>query len=92
MVAWWSWGQLLAAAGFAVFHPNPRGSQGHGREFAAAVAGAVGLGEWTDILAGLDDLVAAASPTRTGSASPAGVTAVSWPPGRSPRPAVSAPR
>ncbi len=68
MVAWWSWGQLLAAAGFAVFHPNPRGSQGHGREFAAAVAGAVGLGEWTDILAGLDDLVASgvADPDRLG--------------------------
>jgi dipeptidyl aminopeptidase/acylaminoacyl peptidase len=70
MVAWWSWGQWLAAAGFAVFHPNPRGSQGHGREFAAAVAGAVGLGEWTDILAGLDDLVASgvADPARLGIA------------------------
>jgi dipeptidyl aminopeptidase/acylaminoacyl peptidase len=51
-------------------HPNPRGSQGHGREFAAAVAGAVGQEEWTDILAGLDDLVAGgvADPARLGIA------------------------
>jgi dipeptidyl aminopeptidase/acylaminoacyl peptidase len=70
MAAWWSWGQWLAAAGFAVFHPNPRGSQGHGRAFAAAVAGAVGQEEWTDILAGLDDLVAdgLADPARLGIA------------------------
>jgi dipeptidyl aminopeptidase/acylaminoacyl peptidase len=59
MAGWWSWGQWLAAAGCAVFHPNPRGSQGHGQAFAAMVAGAVGQGEWTDILAGVDDLVAA---------------------------------
>lgn len=70
MVGWWSWGQWLAAAGFAVFHPNPRGSQGHGQAFAAMVAGAVGQDEWTDILAGVDDLVAAgvADPTRLGIA------------------------
>ncbi len=70
MAGWWSWGQWLAAAGFAVFHPNPRGSQGHGRVFADMVAGAVGRGEWTDILAGVDDLVAAgvADPGRLGVA------------------------
>ncbi len=70
MVGWWSWGQWLAAAGFAVFHPNPRGSQGHGQAFAALVAGAVGQDEWTDILAGVDDLVAAgvADPARLGIA------------------------
>lgn len=70
MVGWWSWGQWLAAAGCAVFHPNPRGSQGHGHAFAAMVAGAVGQDEWTDILAGIDDLVAAgvADPGRLGIA------------------------
>ena len=70
MAGWWSWGQWLAAAGFAVFHPNPRGSQGRGRAFAAMVAGAVGRGEWTDLLAGIDDLVAAgvADPGRLGVA------------------------
>jgi dipeptidyl aminopeptidase/acylaminoacyl peptidase len=70
MAGWWSWGQWLAAAGCAVFHPNPRGSQGRGQAFAAMVAGAVGRGEWSDILAGVDDLVAAgvADPGRLGIA------------------------
>jgi dipeptidyl aminopeptidase/acylaminoacyl peptidase len=70
MVSWGWWGQWLAAAGYAVFCPNPRGSQGHGRVFAAMVAGAVGRGEWTDILAGLDALVAdgVADPARLGIA------------------------
>jgi dipeptidyl aminopeptidase/acylaminoacyl peptidase len=70
MAAWWLWGQWLAAAGFAVFHPNPRGSQGHGQAFAALVARAVGQDEWTDTLAGLDILVAegVADPARLGIA------------------------
>jgi dipeptidyl aminopeptidase/acylaminoacyl peptidase len=70
MASWGSWGQWLAAAGFAVFHPNPRGSQGHGQAFAATVARAVGQDEWTDILAGLDHLMAdgVADPDRLGIA------------------------
>jgi dipeptidyl aminopeptidase/acylaminoacyl peptidase len=70
MAGWWSWGQWLAAAGFAVLHPNPRGSQGRGRAFADMVAGAVGRGEWADVLAGVDYLVAAgvADPGRLGIA------------------------
>jgi dipeptidyl aminopeptidase/acylaminoacyl peptidase len=48
----------MATAGYAVFLPNPRGGQGHGHAFAARVAGAVGRGEWTDILAGIDMLIA----------------------------------
>ena len=70
MVSWGSWGQWLAAAGFAAFCPNPRGSQGHGQEFAAMVSGAVGQDEWTDILAGIDALVAdgVADPDRLGIA------------------------
>ena len=70
MAGWWSWGQWLAAAGFAVFHPNPRGGQGHGQAFAAAVARAVGQDEWTDVLAGIDTLVAdgVADPARLGIA------------------------
>jgi dipeptidyl aminopeptidase/acylaminoacyl peptidase len=65
---WWSPGQWLAAAGYAVFQPNPRGSQGHGHEFAVAVAGAVGTDEWTDLLTGIDLLVDAdvADPGRLG--------------------------
>ena len=70
MAGWWSWGQWLAAVGYAVFHPNPRGSQGHGHAFAAMVTAAVGQDEWTDILAGLDELVAdgVADPARLGIA------------------------
>jgi dipeptidyl aminopeptidase/acylaminoacyl peptidase len=61
-------GQWLAAGGYAVFLPNPRGSMGHGHEFAAAVAGRVGREEWTDILAGIDLLVSegVADPGRLG--------------------------
>ncbi|MGE7440140.1 alpha/beta hydrolase family protein, partial [Kitasatospora sp. NPDC001175] len=60
--------QWLAVAGYAVFLPNPRGSQGRGHAFAAAVAGAVGGAEWTDITDGIDLLVAAgvADPDRLG--------------------------
>ncbi|EMF02130.1 S9 family peptidase [Streptomyces mobaraensis NBRC 13819 = DSM 40847] len=61
-------GQWLATAGYAVFLPNPRGGSGHGHEFAAVVAGAVGGDEWTDILAGIDMLIAegVADPERLG--------------------------
>jgi dipeptidyl aminopeptidase/acylaminoacyl peptidase len=55
---WWAPGQWLAAAGYAVFLPNPRGSQGRGHRFAATVSCAVGTDEWTDILAGIDALIA----------------------------------
>ena len=67
-LAWWPSGQWLATAGYAVFLPNPRGSAGHGHEFAVSVAGAVGTQEWTDILTGIDLLVAGgvADPDRLG--------------------------
>nr|MBA2324742.1 prolyl oligopeptidase family serine peptidase [Pseudonocardiales bacterium] len=62
--------QWLATAGYAVFLPNPRGGQGHGHEFAASVAGRVGREEWTDILTGIDLLIAEgiADPDRLGIA------------------------
>jgi len=65
---WWEPRQLLAAGGYAVFLPNPRGSSGHGHEFAVTVAGAVGTDEWTDILSGIDLLIAdgIADPDRLG--------------------------
>jgi dipeptidyl aminopeptidase/acylaminoacyl peptidase len=61
-------GQWLATAGYAVFLPNPRGSTGHGPQFQAMVVGAPGGAEWSDILAGIDMLVAAgvADPDRLG--------------------------
>ncbi|XVV00313.1 S9 family peptidase [Actinosynnema sp. CA-248983] len=69
-LAWYPSAQWLAAAGHAVFLPNARGGQGHGHEFAASVAGRVGLEEWTDVLAGIDLLVAegVADPDRLGIA------------------------
>jgi dipeptidyl aminopeptidase/acylaminoacyl peptidase len=68
MLNWYPSAQWLAAAGHAVFLPNPRGGQGHGHEFAASVEGAVGLEEWTDIVTGIDLLVAdgIADPARLG--------------------------
>jgi len=61
-------GQWLAAAGYATFLPNPRGGSGHGQQFAAAVAGRVGLEEWTDMVSGIDLLIAGgvADPDRLG--------------------------
>ncbi|WP_410565611.1 S9 family peptidase [Amycolatopsis sp. cmx-4-61] len=58
-LGWFRHGQWLAAAGFAVFLPNPRGGLGHGHAFAASVAGDVGGAEFTDLLTGIDLLVAA---------------------------------
>ncbi|MBA8923317.1 dipeptidyl aminopeptidase/acylaminoacyl peptidase [Kutzneria viridogrisea] len=68
MLRWAPSGQWLAHAGYAVFLPNPRGGQGRGHDFAASVAGAVGQQEWTDILTGIDQLVAegVADPDRLG--------------------------
>jgi dipeptidyl aminopeptidase/acylaminoacyl peptidase len=48
---------LLAARGFAVFLPNPRGSVGWGRAFAEANVGDLGGKDFGDILAGVDHLV-----------------------------------
>ncbi len=63
-------GQWLATAGYAVFLPNPRGGVGHGRDFAAMVARSVGGSEWTDIISGIDLLIAegVADPDRLGIA------------------------
>ncbi|QKV72907.1 prolyl oligopeptidase family serine peptidase [Amycolatopsis sp. Hca4] len=58
-LGWFRNGQWLAAAGFAVFLPNPRGGLGHGHAFAASVAGDVGGAEFTDLLTGIDLLVEA---------------------------------
>ncbi|MEY9836755.1 prolyl oligopeptidase family serine peptidase [Streptacidiphilus sp. EB103A] len=63
-------GQWLATGGYAVFMPNPRGSEGRGQDFAATVVGAVGTDEWADIVTGIDLLVAkgVADPDRLGIA------------------------
>jgi dipeptidyl aminopeptidase/acylaminoacyl peptidase len=63
-------GQWLATAGYAVFLPNPRGGVGRGRDFAAAVVSSVGGAEWSDIITGIDLLIAegVADPDRLGIA------------------------
>ncbi|MGB3871503.1 MAG: S9 family peptidase [Stenotrophomonas sp.] len=60
--AWWSgwlgswhdWAQLLATHGYAVFLPNPRGSEGGGPAFAEMARSDWGGGDFQDILDGVD--------------------------------------
>jgi dipeptidyl aminopeptidase/acylaminoacyl peptidase len=63
-----SWGQLLAARGFLVFYPNPRGSTGYGFGFVASNRADWGGGDFKDVMAGVDMLVARglADPGRLG--------------------------
>jgi dipeptidyl aminopeptidase/acylaminoacyl peptidase len=49
--------QAIAAAGYALILPNPRGSSGYGQEFTAACTGDWGGGDCEDILACCDDLI-----------------------------------
>ncbi len=62
------WGQLLASAGYVVFYPNIRGSSGYGFEFLASNRADWGGGDFRDVMAGVDDLVARhiADPARLG--------------------------
>ena len=48
---------VLVDAGYAVLMPNPRGSIGRGRDFAAFVVGDMGGEESWDLVSGLDHLV-----------------------------------
>ncbi len=59
---------LLLSRGYAIMAPNPRGSTGRGRAFAAAVVGDMGGADALDDLAGVDALVEAgiADPDRIG--------------------------
>jgi dipeptidyl aminopeptidase/acylaminoacyl peptidase len=52
------WGQLLAAQGYAVFYPNIRGSIGYGQKFIEMNRGNWGGGDFKDVMAGVDDLIA----------------------------------
>jgi dipeptidyl aminopeptidase/acylaminoacyl peptidase len=64
--------QWVAAQGYAVFLPNPRGGSGRGTAFAGAVAGAVGLADWPDVESGIDRLV------RDGVADPGRLAIMGW--------------
>jgi dipeptidyl aminopeptidase/acylaminoacyl peptidase len=46
--------QCLAAAGYAVVYTNPRGSQGYGQQFCAAIREDWGNLDYQDVMAGLD--------------------------------------
>jgi dipeptidyl aminopeptidase/acylaminoacyl peptidase len=67
-LSWGGWGQWLALAGYAVLMPNYRGGAGHGEQFAAAACGAVGTGDFADVMAGVDTAIARgiADPERLG--------------------------
>lgn len=58
----------LAERGFLTLRPNPRGSGGYGRAFRFANEGDWGGGDFRDIMAGVDELVARglADPERLG--------------------------
>src|SRR5216683_5086655 len=47
--------QVQAGAGYGVLYANPRGSQGYGEAFAAAVVGDWGGGDAADVQAALDE-------------------------------------
>ncbi|MCG7334363.1 S9 family peptidase [Sporosarcina sp. ACRSM] len=49
--------QLLAAQGYGVLYVNPRGSHGYSQSFANAVRGEYGVGDYEDIMAGLDAVI-----------------------------------
>ncbi|MDQ6830092.1 MAG: S9 family peptidase [Gemmatimonadota bacterium] len=67
-VAFDPFAQLLAGRGYAVFEPNFRGSSGHGEPFAQMIRADYGGKNATDILTGVDALVASgvADSTRMG--------------------------
>ena len=62
------WGQLLAARGYAVLYPNVRGSIGYGHTFIEMNRADWGGGDFKDVMAGVDDLIAkgVADPERLG--------------------------
>ncbi len=51
-MSWHDWAQMMAAEGFAVLLPNPRGSIGYGSAFEQLLQDDVGGGESTDLIDG----------------------------------------
>jgi dipeptidyl aminopeptidase/acylaminoacyl peptidase len=64
----WDYETMLAAAGYFVFYPNPRGSYGQGEAFTRANVRDFGYGDLRDILAGVNEVLrtAPADPDRIG--------------------------
>lgn len=65
---WHDWAHVLAARGFAVLLPNPRGSTGRGGDFTAANENDLGGLDFDDIMTGVDHLIerSIADPDRLG--------------------------
>jgi dipeptidyl aminopeptidase/acylaminoacyl peptidase len=63
-----AWGQLLVSRGYAVLYPNIRGSIGYGQKFVEMNRADWGGGDFKDVMAGVDDLIAkgVADPERLG--------------------------
>lgn len=55
--SWHDWAQMLASHGYAVFLPNPRGSEGQGAAYAEAARNDWGGADFQDVLDGVDVLV-----------------------------------
>ena len=68
LCGWHDWGQWLAAQGYAVLLPNPRGSAGRGREFALSAQRDWGHADFGDVLSGVDAMIerGIADPDRLG--------------------------
>lgn len=62
------WGPWLAAHGYAALLPNYRGGLGRGHRFATMARGKVGLGDFEDVMAGVDAAIdhGIADPERLG--------------------------
>ncbi|HVL22885.1 MAG TPA: S9 family peptidase [Thermomicrobiales bacterium] len=56
-MSWHDWAQQLAAKGFAVLLPNPRGSVGYGSAFEQLLQDDVGGGEAQDLISGARAMV-----------------------------------
>jgi dipeptidyl aminopeptidase/acylaminoacyl peptidase len=50
-------GQLYAANGYVVIHPNPRGSTGYGQKFCLAIWQDWGGPDYEDVMAAVDDAI-----------------------------------
>jgi dipeptidyl aminopeptidase/acylaminoacyl peptidase len=68
MIGWHDWAQWLAAHGYAVLLPNPRGSVGRGLQYLWSNRRRWGIGDFPDILSGVDSLIerGLADPERLG--------------------------
>ena len=67
--------QYLAANGYVVVEPNPRGSTGRGQEYIRAIYQTWGITDYDDMIAAIDHVIGSATRTLKGSPSSATPTA-----------------